>query len=83
MLEKQLALYTSAFMQGERKHIELVESKLQSAHPDRILRLGFSITRIGGKAVKNADEVKEGDEIETTLASGTLRSVVGKLKIEN
>ena len=83
MLEKQLALYTSAFMQGERKRIELVESKLQSAHPDRILRLGFSITRIGGKAVKNADEVKEGDEIETTLASGTLRSVVGKLKIEN
>lgn len=78
MLEKQLVLYTSSLMQGERKRIELMENKLQSAHPDRILRLGFSITRIGGKAVKDANEVKAGDEIETTLASGTIRSIVEK-----
>ena len=79
MLDKQLALYSSALMQGEWKRIELLESKLQGAHPDRILRLGFSITRIGGKAVKDVDEVKVGDEIVTTLASGTLRSIVKSL----
>ena len=53
-----------------------MESKLQSAHPNRILQLGFSITRVGGKALKDVDEVKEGDEIETTLASGTFKSTI-------
>ena len=76
LLNQQLALYTSALLQSERKRIELMESKLQSAHPNRILQLGFSITRMGGKALRDVDEVKEGDEIETTLASGTFKSTI-------
>jgi exodeoxyribonuclease VII large subunit len=76
LLNQQLTLHTSALLQGERKRIELMESKLQSAHPNRILQLGFSITRMGGKALKDVDEVKEGDEIETTLASGTFKSTI-------
>ncbi len=76
LMNQQLSLYTSALLQGEMKHIELMESKLQSAHPNRILQLGFSITRVGGKALKDVDEVKEGDEIETTLASGTFKSTI-------
>lgn len=76
LMNQQLSLYTSTLLQGEMKHIELMESKLQSAHPNRILQLGFSITRVGGKALKDVDEVKEGDEIETTLASGTFKSTI-------
>ncbi len=76
LLDKQMGLYASLFLQHEQKRIELTESKLDSAHPNRILRLGFSITRVGGKAVKGVDEVKEGDEIETTLASGTFKSTI-------
>ena len=56
--------------------MELMESKLKSAHPDHILKLGFSIARINGKAIRNANDVKEGDEIETTLAVGKIRSRV-------
>ena len=76
LMNQQLSLYTSTLLQGEMKRIELMESKLQSAHPNRILQLGFSITRVGGKALKDVDEVKEGDEIETTLASGTFKSTI-------
>ena len=76
VMSKQLTLYTLAMMQNEQKRMELMESKLQNAHPDRILRLGFSITRVGGKALKSVDEVKDGDEIETTLASGTIKSTI-------
>ena len=76
LLDKQMGLYASLLLQNERKRIELVESKLESAHPNRILRLGFSITRVEGKAVRSVDEVKEGDEIETTLASGTFKSTI-------
>lgn len=74
--EKQMGLYASQRLQNEGRRIELLESKLEGASPQRILRLGFSITRVGGKAVKDVNEVKEGEEIETTLASGTLRSIV-------
>ena len=78
LLDKQMGLLAPLLLQNERRRIELKESKLESASPNRILRLGFSITRVGGKAVRDANEVKEGDEIETTLASGTLRSIVKK-----
>lgn len=76
LLEKQMGVYASQRLQNEGRRIELLESKLEGASPQRILRLGFSITRVGGKAVKDVNEVKEGEEIETTLASGTLRSIV-------
>ena len=78
LLDKQMGLLAPLLLQNERRRIELMDSKLESASPNRILRLGFSITRVGGKAVRDANEVKEGDEIETTLASGILRSVVKK-----
>ena len=76
LLHKQLLLFTPAMLEHERKRIELIKSQLHSAHPDRILQLGFSITRLGGKAIRSTDEVKEGDELETTLASGTLKSTI-------
>lgn len=76
LLEKQMGLYALQQLQNEGRRIELLESKLEGASPQRILRLGFSITRVGGKAVKDVNEVKEGEEIETTLASGALRSIV-------
>jgi exodeoxyribonuclease VII large subunit len=64
------------FLKREHHRIELTESKLSSASPDRILRLGFSIARINGKAIRSAENIKEGDEIETTLASGIIKSTV-------
>ena len=76
MLEKRLLLYSPQVLRRAQQGVELIEIKLDSASPERILRLGFSITRIGGKAVRNADDVQEGDEMVTTLASGTLKSTV-------
>lgn len=76
LLHQQLMLHAPMLLQNEQKRMELMESKLKSAHPDHILKLGFSIARINGKAIRNANDVKEGDEIETTLAVGKIRSRV-------
>ena len=76
MLEKRLLLYSPQVLRRAQQRVELIENKLDSASPERILRLGFSITSIGGKAVRNADDVQDGDELVTTLASGTLKSTV-------
>ena len=76
MLNAQLGLLAPIAITKQRHRIELIDSKLTSADPSRILQLGFSITRIGDKAISNSDTIKEGDIIETTLASGTIKSIV-------
>ncbi|MBO5585940.1 MAG: exodeoxyribonuclease VII large subunit [Bacteroidaceae bacterium] len=73
---QNICLHAPLLVQNERNRILLNESKLQSAEPSRILRLGFSIARINGKAIRNTNEIKEGDEIETILAYGTFKSTI-------
>lgn len=76
MLDKQLGIYVPMVLKRIQQRVELIENKIESASLDRILRLGFSIARIGGKAIKSVDDICEGDEIVTTLASGTVKSTV-------
>jgi len=76
IIKKQLALYTDNLLNHQKKRIEQAENKLENASPERILKLGFSITRVNGQAIKSFDDVREGDNIETTLATGTINSTV-------
>ena len=76
MLNKQMALYVLDFLNNKKIKIESIENKLKNSNPERLLKLGFSIARVNGKVIKNIEEVKEGDNIETTLASGTIKSTV-------
>lgn len=76
IIKKQLALYTDNLLNHQKKRIEQAEDKLENASPERILKLGFSITRVNGQAIKSFDDVREGDNIETTLATGTINSTV-------
>lgn len=74
--EKRLQIATESFFMRQHNRIEMLESKLKSASPERILRLGFSITRVDGKAIHSASDIAPGTIIETTLADGTLTSKV-------
>lgn len=59
-------------------HREL-DSAERSAHlndPARHLHLGYSITRRGGRIVKNSDDLKLGHVLETQFESGRIRSRV-------
>lgn len=76
MLDKEVGQQALAAIEKEKLRIELAKSKAESASPDRILQLGFSIARINGKAIRNASDVNEGDEIETTFANGKIKSTV-------
>lgn len=75
-LHRQLLLYTPTLLSNKLKHIELTEAKLKAADPQHILQLGFSITRVNGKAIRTPQNVQKGDTIETTLAEGTLKSTI-------
>lgn len=56
--------------------IQAIERALTMFHPANVLRLGYSITRKDGKAVLNANSVKEGDVLTTTFAHGQTTSIV-------
>ena len=73
----QRATHASATRLTQQQHrLALVETKLKSASPEQILRLGFSITRLNGHALTSAEKAQPGDTLITTLAHGTLTSTV-------
>lgn len=61
-----------------RLRLQRLDDMSRLLSPDNTLRRGYSITRVNGKAVRDASLLHPGDTITTTLANGTLTS-----KIEN
>ena len=60
----------------ERHQLDMLNEKIEALNPELLLRRGYSITLSGGKVVKDASILKSGDELETRLSKGTVRSVV-------
>jgi len=53
-----------------------VEKNVQNMSPQNVLKRGYSMTLLHGKALKDLDNVKAGDIIETLLFEGKLHSIV-------
>lgn len=72
-------LFQNASMHVLDRHnsqLRQLELQLRTLDPKRMLRYGYSITRINGHAVRDAKDLKAGDEIVTTLDKGTIKSIV-------
>ena len=61
---------------NERHHLELAEQKVILYDPSLLLKRGYSITLHNGKVVRDPQQLKEGDEIETRLEKGNIKSKV-------
>ena len=73
---QRLTRAVPAFLAAEERRLAAAKRAAAMAGPERILALGFSITTLGGKAVRDAARLRPGDVIETRLANGTLTSTV-------
>ncbi len=60
----------------EHHYLELAEQKVISFDPNLLLRRGYSITLHNGKVVRDPQHLKEGDEIETRVEKGSIKSKV-------
>jgi exodeoxyribonuclease VII large subunit len=60
----------------EQNEIGMFQSKVSLLDPENILRRGYSITMRNGKAVTSEAQLSPGDEIETKLHRGNVRSIV-------
>mgnify|MGYP002621889376 CR=1 FL=1 len=56
----------------------VIQTHIDSASPERLLKLGYSISRLNGKAVKDVKSLKAGDQIMTTVANGIFISTVNQ-----
>ena len=59
-----------------RHRLQLIEEKVKNLDPALMLKRGYSITMKDGKVVRDANQLKAGDEIETRLENGTVKSIV-------
>lgn len=63
-------------LKEQRYKLEIMKEKVEAASPEHILALGYSITRVNGRAVRSADDVVPGDEVTTFVAGGAFTSMV-------
>lgn len=60
----------------ERGKLNLWQKTIELHSPERIFKMGYSLTTVNGKVLRNQADVKEGDVIETHLQEGVVKSVV-------
>ena len=76
LIESQLAPTLLQQLTRENYRLQLLQQRLEALNPQRLLQRGYSITLCKGKVVKDARQLKAGDEIETKLANGKITSII-------
>jgi exodeoxyribonuclease VII large subunit len=81
--QNRLMLYEQRIKNGayrlltrERGKLSLWQKTIELHSPERIYKMGYSLTTVNGKVVRNQKDVKTGDIIETHLQNGKLESIV-------
>ena len=74
--EQRIPILLERKLLSEHHRLEMMTEKVKSLDPTLLLQRGYSITLKDGKAVRDAQILQAGDDIETRLANGTIHSVV-------
>ena len=75
-LENRLPILLDRRLMAEKHRLQLVEEKARSLDPTLLLSRGYSMTMKDGKIVRDPKTLRHGDEIETHLEKGTIKSIV-------
>ena len=75
-LESRLPILLDRRLMTEKHRLQLLEEKAKSLDPALLLIRGYSITMKDGKIVRDPQVLHPGDEIETRLEKGTIKSIV-------
>lgn len=75
-LQSIIPVLAQRMLSNARHRLELIELQLQGYDPQLLLRRGYSITLHNGHAVRDPQQLKAGEVIETRLEKGTIKSTV-------
>ena len=73
---QRMPVITALYMQGQHHRLDLWQKYMDAASPEHVLALGYSITRVNGKAIRSIDDIVPGDEVVTTVSGGEFISKV-------
>ena len=76
MTEQKLPLMALQKLTTEKHRLEMIEEKIKMLDPALLLKRGYSITLFNGKTVRDPMTLKPGDEIETRVEKGTIKSII-------
>lgn len=63
-------------VQQQRQHLQLLERTIDLHSPERIYRMGYSLTTVNGRIVRSVHDVQPGDQLLTHTSDGTIQSQV-------
>lgn len=69
-----------SFIKVQTSELSIVEKQVRLLHPENVLKRGYSITRLNGKAITGISEIAENDIVETTLFAGKIISTVNSIE---
>ena len=71
-----MPIFLNRRLMAEQHRLQLIEEKTKNLDPALLLKRGYSITLHNGKAVRSPQQLQSGDEIETRLEKGTIKSII-------
>lgn len=78
-LKEKLEIQPRLYLKNSELALENIEKNIQIMDPINVLKRGFSITYLNGKAIKDVSQLEEGAAINTMLFSGTIDSTITKI----
>ena len=76
LMRERITMLARMRMEKEAQTLDFIDRTIELSKPENILRRGFSITRLNGKALTSAKTLHSGDIIETEMADGKFASEV-------
>lgn len=72
----ELTRNKNTFYINKNRELSHLEKNVSILHPSNVLKRGYSITLLNGKAITKSTQVKAGEEISTQLLKGIIKSTV-------
>ncbi|MDE5840459.1 MAG: exodeoxyribonuclease VII large subunit [Muribaculaceae bacterium] len=74
-----LRLGSVSILEKEKSRLDSLQKLTEALNPTSTLKRGYSITRVGGKAITSATEINPGDVLETQTADGRIVSTADRI----
>lgn len=74
----QIEKIPDTLLKNQIQKLDYLQKTIANLDPKNILKRGYSITSINGRAITSVDTIKKGDILKTILEDGTVFSIVEK-----
>lgn len=74
--QQSIQIYASQIVDRAKQKISDIKERVEISHPKNILKRGFSITKVGDKLVKSIEDIAPGQEINTLVQDGKIKSKI-------